>query len=154
IADLIRHLEPTRRPVLSGGLATSFGCSIEGRIPEKDVITYAVKLAEAGAGRIGVADTVGYCDPAAARRIFKAVLDAVSPLPVTAHFHDTRGLGLANVLAALDIGITHFDACLAGLGGCPYAPGATGNVVMEDLVFMLESMGMRTGVDLEHLIGV
>jgi hydroxymethylglutaryl-CoA lyase len=154
IADLIKGMDPAKRPVLSGGLATSFGCTIEGQIPERDVVEFAVKLAEAGAGRIGVADTVGYGQPAAVRRVYKAVLAAVRPLTVSAHFHDTRGLGLANVVASLDAGITNFDACLAGLGGCPYAPGATGNVVMEDLVFMLEGMGLRTGVDLEKLIEV
>jgi hydroxymethylglutaryl-CoA lyase len=79
---------------------------------------------------------------------------AVKPLPVAAHFHDTRGLGLANALAALDSGVTRFDACLAGLGGCPFAPGASGNIVMEDLVFMLEGMGLRTGVDIDRLIAV
>jgi len=101
-----------------------------------------------------VADTVGYADPASVRRIFKAVQAAVNPLPVSAHFHDTRGLGLANALAAFDTGVKQFDGCLAGLGGCPYAPGATGNVVMEDMVFMFEGMGMRTGVDIERLVEV
>ena len=101
-----------------------------------------------------LADTVGYADPASVRRLFTAVQAAVKPLPVAAHFHDTRGLGLANALAALDTGVTRFDACLAGLGGCPFAPGASGNIVMEDLVFMLEGMGLRTGVDIDRLIAV
>ncbi len=154
IAKLIKSLDPSKRPLLSGGLATVFGCTIEGQIPEKDAVKYAVQLAEAGADRIGIADTVGYADPSSVRRIFKQVQSAVSPMPVGAHFHNTRGLGLANALAALDVGIRQLDGCLAGLGGCPYAPGATGNVVMEDLVFMLEGMGLRTGVDIEGLIAV
>jgi hydroxymethylglutaryl-CoA lyase len=154
IAKLIKSLDPSRRPLLSGGLATVFGCTIEGQIQEKDVVKYAVQLVDAGADRIGIADTVGYADPSSVRRIFKQVQSAVSPTPVGAHFHDTRGLGLANVLAALDVDIRQFDGCLAGLGGCPYAPGATGNVVIEDLVFMLEAMGLRTGVDIDRLIAV
>jgi hydroxymethylglutaryl-CoA lyase len=135
-------------------LSTAFGCTIEGQIPEQDVVRYAAALAETGAGEICLADTVGYADPASVRRLFTAVQAAVKPLPVAAHFHDTRGLGLANALAALDTGVTRFDACLAGLGGCPFAPGASGNIVMEDLVFMLEGMGLRTGVDIDRLIAV
>ncbi len=154
IAALIDGLDPSKRPVLAGGLSTAFGCTIEGQIPEQDVVRYAVQLAEAGADEICVADTVGYADPVSVRRVFKAVQAAVKPLPVAAHFHDTRGLGLANALAASDAGITRFDACLAGLGGCPFAPGASGNVVMEDLVFMFEGMGLRTGVNIDRLIAV
>jgi hydroxymethylglutaryl-CoA lyase len=151
---LIKDVGPAARPALSGGLATVFGCTVEGQIPEKDAVHYAVQLAEAGADRIGIADTVGYGDPAAVRRIFKAVLEAVHPLPVSAHFHDTRGLGLANALAAFDVGVRHFDGCVGGLGGCPFAPGATGNIVVEDLVFMFESMGVRTGIELDRLVAV
>ena len=154
IVALIRSLDPPKRPALAGGLSTAFGCTIEGQIQEQDVVRYAVALAESGADEICVADTVGYADPASVRRVFKAVQMAVKPLPVAAHFHDTRGLGLANALAALDSGVTRFDACLAGLGGCPFAPGASGNIVMEDLVFMLEGMGLRTGVDIDRLIAV
>lgn len=154
IATMLNSPSVPRRPVLAGGLSTALGCTIEGNIAERDVVHYAVKLAEADADEICVADTVGYADPMAVRRIFKAVQKAVNPLPVAAHFHDTRGLGLANALAAFDTGVIRFDACLAGLGGCPFAPGASGNVVMEDLVFMFEGMGMRTGVDLDRLIAV
>ena len=154
IARLINGLDASRRPLLAGGLSTALGCTIEGRISEDEVVRYAVALAEAGADEISVADTVGYADPTSVRRVFKAVGSAVSPLPLAAHFHDTRGLGLANALAALDSGVRRFDACLAGLGGCPFAPGATGNIVMEDLVFMLEGMGLRTGVDIERLVAV
>ena len=154
IAGLIKSLTPEKRPVLAGGLSTALGCTIEGQISEDEVVRYAVQLAEAGADEICIADTVGYADPMSVRRVFKAVQSAVKPLPVAAHFHDTRGLGLANALAALDTGVIRFDACLAGLGGCPFAPGASGNVVMEDLVFMFEGMGLRTGVDIDRLIGV
>jgi hydroxymethylglutaryl-CoA lyase len=154
IARLIKSVDPARRPVLAGGLSTALGCTIEGQISEDDVMRYATLLAQAGADEICVADTVGYADPASVRRVFKAVQAAVKPLPVAAHFHDTRGVGLANALAALDTGVRRFDACLAGLGGCPFAPGASGNIVMEDLVFMLEGMGLRTGVDLDQLITV
>lgn len=152
IAELIRDTEPSRRPRLAAGLSTALGCTLEGPIDEAEVTRYAVRLAESGADEIVVADTVGYADPASVRRVFTGVIGAVNPLPVWAHFHDTRGLGLANVLAALDVGVRRFDSSLAGLGGCPYAPGATGNIVTEDLAFMLESMGLRTGIDLERLI--
>ncbi len=123
-------------------------------MPVADVVRYAVALAEAGADELIVPDTVGYADPALVRTGFKAVLGAGGKLPVGAHFHDTRGTGLANVTAALDCGVRHFDASLAGIGGCPFAPGATGNIVMDDLCFMLDSMGLRTGVDIEKLIAV
>jgi len=143
-----------RRPKLVGSLSTSFGCSYEGQVPIDDVSRYAAQLAEAGADELLIADTVGYADPARVRLVFNAVLDAVAPLPVGAHFHDTRGTGLANVTAALDCGIRRFDASLAGLGGCPLEPGASGNIVTEDLCFMLDSMGLRTGIDIEKLLAV
>src|SRR5262249_33345876 len=101
-----------------------------------------------------LADTVGYGQPAAVGRVFRRVIDDVAPLPVSGHFHDTRGLGLANVLTALNAGARSFDASLGGLGGCPYAPGATGNIVTEDLAFMLEAMGFDTGIDIDRLIKV
>jgi hydroxymethylglutaryl-CoA lyase len=154
IAALLKSLPAERRPKLAGGLSTALGCTIEGKVRESEVTRYAAKLAELGADEISVADTVGYADPASVRRVFKAVMAEVPGVPVAAHFHDTRGQGIANALAALDVGVRRFDACLGGLGGCPYAPGATGNVDMEDLVFMLEGMGLRTGVDLEKLIAV
>lgn len=154
IVELVRSQPAGKRPILVGGLATALGCSFEGRVPVDDVVRYAVALAEAGADELVVPDTVGYADPAQVRRVFKAVLAAVGKLPVAAHFHDTRGTGLANVTAALDCGVTRFDASLAGIGGCPFAPGATGNIVMDDLVFMLDSMGLRTGVDIEKLVAV
>jgi hydroxymethylglutaryl-CoA lyase len=143
-----------RRPKIVGCLATAFGCTIEGAVDEDRVRRFATAYVEAGADEIVLADTVGYGNPGAIKRVFKAVIGEVAPLPVAAHFHDTRGLGLANVHAALEAGARAFDASLGGFGGCPYAPGATGNIVMEDLVFLLESMGLRTGVDLAKLIAV
>jgi hydroxymethylglutaryl-CoA lyase len=101
-----------------------------------------------------LADTVGYGNPVAIKRVFREVLDIAGDIPVAAHFHNTRGLGLANVLAALEAGVRYFDASLGGLGGCPYAPGATGNIVMEDTAFMLEAMGLDTGIDLDRLLEV
>ena len=154
IAELVRQQPTQQRPKLLGGLSTALGCSYEGEIPVEDVVRYAVALAEAGADEIMIADTVGYATPVSVKTVFKAVTDAVGPVPVSAHFHDTRGLGLANVAAALDCGVRRFDASLAGLGGCQFAPGATGNIVMDDLCFMLERMGLRTGVDLDKLLAV
>jgi hydroxymethylglutaryl-CoA lyase len=143
-----------RRALVAGGLSTALGCSYEGRVPVDDVRRYAAAQAEIGVDEVTVADTVGYGDPAQVRAVFKAVMAEVGKLPVAAHFHDTRGTGLANVAAALEVGVRAFDATLAGLGGCPYAPGASGNIVMDDLVFMLDSMGLATGVDLEKLLAV
>lgn len=154
IVALRDTLPADRRPALIGGLSTALGCSYEGRIAVDEVRKYALQYAEAGADEVLVADTVGYGDPAQVRAVFKAVLAEVGALPVGAHFHDTRGTGLANVAAALDCGVRRFDASLAGLGGCPFAPGASGNIVMDDLCFMLDSMGLRTGVDLGKLIAV
>jgi hydroxymethylglutaryl-CoA lyase len=135
-------------------LATAFGCTIEGDVDEERVRRIATEGAEAGADGIVLADTVGYGQPAAIERVFRKVIADVAPLPVAAHFHDTRGLGLANVLAAYTAGCREFDASLGGLGGCPYAPGATGNIVMEDTAFLFESMGCDTGIDLDALVEV
>lgn len=158
VADFRRVLaardavEASRRPKVGCGLATAFGCTIQGHVDEDIVRRIAGEVAEAGADEIAIADTVGYANPKAVGRVFRAVLAEVGTLSVAAHFHDTRGLGLANVHAALDAGVRAFDASLAGLGGCPYAPGATGNIVTEDLVFMLAAMGFATGIDLAKLI--
>lgn len=154
MAGLARAQPEATRPVLCGGLATALGCSYEGDVPVADVVRYAVALAEAGADELIIPDTVGYANPALVRQVFKAVLAEVGALPVAAHFHDTRGTGLANLLAALDCGVRAFDASLGGLGGCPFAPGATGNIVMEDAAYMLESMGVDTGIDLAALLEV
>lgn len=154
IVEMVRALSAAARPKVVGGLSTALGCSYEGRVPVADVVRYAVQLAEAGADEIVVADTVGYADPVQVRTVFKAVMAELGALPIAAHFHDTRGTGLANVSAAVECGVRRFDASLAGLGGCPFAPGASGNIVMDDLCFMLDSMGLRTGVDLEKLLQV
>jgi hydroxymethylglutaryl-CoA lyase len=140
-----------KRPRINCGLATAFGCTIEGDVDEDRVRRIAGEIAEAGADGIILADTVGYGQPAAIGRVFRRVIADVAPVPVAAHFHDTRGLGIANVLAAFAAGCTSFDASLGGLGGCPYAPGATGNIVLEDTVFMFEAMGIATGIDIEKL---
>jgi len=142
------------RVQLAAGLSTALGCSYEGPIAVDEVRRCAAELAAMGADEIMIADTVGYATPAQVREVFRAVLAETGALPVAAHFHDTRGTGLANVVAALDCGIRRFDASLGGLGGCPYAPGASGNIVMEDLVFLLEGMGLKTGVDLAKLLAV
>ncbi len=136
------------------GLATAFGCTIEGDVDEDRVRRIASEVAAAGADGIILADTVGYGQPAAIGRVFRKVIADVAPLPVMAHFHDTRGLGLANVLAAYEAGCRFFDASLGGLGGCPYAPGATGNIVLEDTVFLFEAMGVATGIDIAKLEAV
>jgi hydroxymethylglutaryl-CoA lyase len=154
VVALCRTGPEDRRPRIACGLATAFGCTIEGAVDEDRVRRIAIEVAEAGADAIALADTVGYGQPAAVERVFRRVMTDVAPLPVSGHFHDTRGLGLANVLAALNAGARSFDASLGGLGGCPYAPGATGNIVTEDLAFMLEAMGFETGIDLDRLIAV
>jgi hydroxymethylglutaryl-CoA lyase len=149
----LRNSNPDYRSIrIAGGLATAFGCTIAGPVPLSEVLRAAQALVELGADEIAVADTVGYGNPTQCRQIFREVIDIAGDIPVAAHFHDTRGLGLANVVAALDVGVRRFDASLAGLGGCPYAPGASGNVVMDDLVFMLEAMGLVTGVDMDKLL--
>ena len=137
---------------LEAGCATAFGCSIEGVVPEDRVLRVAEGLVEAGADSIVLADTVGYGNPAQVRRLVAAVRSVVGDRLEALHLHDTMGLGLANAYAGLESGIRQFDASLAGLGGCPYAPGASGNIVTEDLVFLLESAGFSTGIDLAALV--
>jgi hydroxymethylglutaryl-CoA lyase len=134
------------------GLSTAFGCTLQGRVDEDDVIRLAEQAAEAGANECGLSDTTGMANPAQVKRLFRRLQSALGERAGAAHLHNTRGLGLANCLAAYDVGVTTFDASLGGLGGCPYAPGASGNVVTEDLVFMFEAMGVKTGVDIERLI--
>lgn len=134
------------------GLATAFGCTIQGVVPEDDVVRMALRVADCGVDAIHPADTVGFAGPAQVRRLLRRLLEEVGERCASVHLHDTRGQGLANVVAALDVGIRAFDSAHAGLGGCPYAPGATGNIVTEDLVFLLESMGLSTGVDIERLV--
>ena len=135
------------------GIATTFGCTIQGHVPEAQVLRLVESLAAAGADEIALADTVGYANPAQVKRIFSAVA-AIFDKPIYAHFHDTRGLGLANVSAAVDAGITRFDASIGGLGGCPFAPGASGNIDTEDCGFLLESLGFDTGLDIDKLVAL
>ncbi len=134
------------------GISTAFGCTVQGLVPEDDVVRMAEMLIDVGVGEVGLSDTTGMANPAQVRRLFKRVFAAIGNKTGAAHLHNTRGLGLANCLAAYDVGVRTFDSSLGGLGGCPYAPGASGNVVTEDLVFMFEAMGVRTGVDVDRLI--
>jgi hydroxymethylglutaryl-CoA lyase len=143
--------QPRRMEVIAGA-STAFGCSIDGVVPVAKTVEVATGLARAGVDKLMLADTVGYAHPAQVKEAVRAVRAAIGPVLWGLHLHDTMGLGLANALAGLEEGIRAFDSCLAGLGGCPYAPGASGNVVTEDLVFMLESMGFETGIDLPQLL--
>ncbi len=143
---------PGKRPSLEAGISTAFGCSIQGEVPEADVVQMAVALAEAGFDSIGLSDTSGYANPQQVRRLLRAVRTEIGARCDSLHLHDTMGLGLANVTVSVEEGIRIFDSALAGLGGCPFAPGASGNIVTEDLVFLLESLGLRTGVSLEALM--
>ena len=138
--------------LIEGGVGTAFGCTLQGEVPRDEVLRLVQALLDAGADRISLADTVGYADPASVRALFEGALRLCGERFWSGHFHDTRGLGLANVCAALDVGVRRFDATLGGIGGCPYAPGASGNVTTEDLAFMLASMRYRTGVDVERLL--
>ena len=135
---------------LEGAVSTAFGCTLQGAVPEDDVVRIAVALAEF-CDAVALADTVGYANPAQVKRLFRRVKGEIGAKLEGAHFHDTRGLGLANALAACEEGVRHFDSSMGGLGGCPFAPGASGNVITEDLVFMFESMGLKTGIDLDRL---
>jgi len=150
IAELRNAVAPQVK--LEAGISTAFGCTLQGLVPEDDVIRLAAQCIEAGADESGLSDTVGYANPAQVRRLFKRLRAELGQHAGAAHMHNTRGLGIANCLAAWDEGVRTFDASLGGLGGCPYAPGASGNAVTEDLVFMFEAMGVRTGIDLEKLI--
>jgi hydroxymethylglutaryl-CoA lyase len=155
IAALIRAQPEGERPHFEGSLSTVFGCTLEGPIPDDQVARLAEALMEAGCDEVGLSDTTGYADPRAVRKLIALVRSAVGQDAVTGiHLHNTRGLGLANALAALDMGLTTLDSSLGGIGGCPFAPGASGNIVTEDLVFMLEAMGLRTGIDLDKLLAV
>lgn len=148
----LKETEAGRGMVLGVGLATSFGCTLQGYVDPQRVFEVARRVAAGGADELIVADTVGYGNPAQVKALLPPIIEIAAGRRVICHFHDTRGLGLANVAAALDAGVRAFDASLAGLGGCPFAPGATGNIATEDTAFMLESMGFSTGVDIEALL--
>ncbi len=134
------------------GISTAFGCTLQGQVPESEVISLAVALANLGVDEVGLSDTTGYANPAQVKRLFKQLFQELGSKAGAAHMHNTRGLGLANCLAAYEEGVRTFDASQGGLGGCPYAPGASGNVVTEDLVFMFEAMGVSTGIQFEKLL--
>jgi hydroxymethylglutaryl-CoA lyase len=150
IMDWLRA-QQRKVPVVAGA-STAFGCSIDGVVPTAKTVALCKGLADAGVDQIMLADTVGYAHPAQIKEVVLATRDAIGAVLHGLHLHDTCGLGIANALAGLEVGIRAFDSCLGGLGGCPYAPGASGNVVTEDLVFMLESMGFRTGIDIAELL--
>jgi hydroxymethylglutaryl-CoA lyase len=155
IAALIREQPAASRPRFEGGLSTAFGCTLEGVVPEERVLRLGEALMAAGCDEVGLSDTTGYANPAQVKRLVRRLRSVVGDEAFAGlHLHNTRGLGLANVLAGLEVGVTTFDSSLGGLGGCPFAPGASGNVVTEDLVFMLEAMGLSTGIDLPKLLEV
>ena len=136
------------------GISTAFGCTLQGKVESAEVLRLLRAVLDAGVDRVGLADTVGYADPAMVRQLFEQALPIAGDRLNCGHFHDTRGLGMANVYAAWEVGITRFDACLAGIGGCPHAPGASGNVSTEDLVYLFASMGVSTGQDFDRLIAL
>jgi hydroxymethylglutaryl-CoA lyase len=139
---------------LEVGISTAFGCTIQGEVPEGEVVRIVQAVLDAGADAVSLADTVGYADPVMVSRLFEKVLRVAGDRLDTAHFHDTRGLGLANCFAAIQLGITRLDACIGGIGGCPHAPGASGNVATEDVAYMLASMGIDTGLDFDALMAL
>jgi hydroxymethylglutaryl-CoA lyase len=136
------------------GISTAFGCTLQGRVEPAEVLRLVKAVLDTGVDRVSLADTVGYADPAMVQELFALTLPVAGDKLNCGHFHDTRGLGLANVYAALQMGITRFDACLGGIGGCPHAPGASGNVATEDLAYLLASMGISTGQDFDQLIAL
>jgi hydroxymethylglutaryl-CoA lyase len=142
------------KTLIEGGVGTAFGCTIQGEVKVSEVLRLMQALLDAGVDRVSLADTVGYANPAMVRDLFERALRIAGDRFCCGHFHDTRGLGLANVYAALETGVARFDATLAGIGGCPHAPGASGNVSSEDLAWMLQSMGIATGIDIEQLLAV
>jgi len=153
IADLIASLDD--KPHFEAGLSTAFGCTIEGPVSEDLVVRSAERLMECGVAEVGLSDTTGYANPEQVKRLLRKIQSAVGKENITGvHLHNTRGLGLANALAAIEEGITTIDSSLGGIGGCPFAPGASGNIVTEDLVFMLQAMGLETGIDIDKLLAV
>jgi len=142
------------RPIVNAAISMALGCSITGPVDPREVMRIAEKCLEAGVDFVAIADTVGYAGPKQVAELTKAIVKISGSKPVCVHLHDTRGMGIANASAALDAGAGILDGSLGGLGGCPFAPGATGNVVFEDLVFLCESKGFNTGIDIEKLIAV
>jgi hydroxymethylglutaryl-CoA lyase len=153
IVELLKSRPAQTRPRLEGGLSTAFGCTYEGIVPADKVVRLAEQLVSAGCDEVGLADSVGFANPAQVRDLVVRVRAVTGKARFAGlHLHNTRGLGLANVIAGLEVDVDTFDSSMAGIGGCPFAPGATGNIVTEDLVFMLEAMGLRTGVDYDKLM--
>jgi hydroxymethylglutaryl-CoA lyase len=142
------------KPIVHAAISMALGCSIAGAVDPNEVIRLVGKCFEAGVDSVGIADTVGYAGPKQVGDLTKAAVRIAGSKPICVHLHDTRGMGIANASAALDEGARILDGSLGGLGGCPFAPGATGNVVFEDLVFLCESKGFATGIDIEKLIAV
>jgi hydroxymethylglutaryl-CoA lyase len=142
------------KPLVNAAISMALGCSITGPVDPDEVIRLVEKCLEVGVDFVAIADTVGYAGPKQVGELTKAVVRLAGGKPVCVHLHDTRGMGIANASAALDAGARVLDGSLGGLGGCPFAPGATGNVVFEDLVFLCDSKGFATGIDLEKLIAV
>jgi len=142
------------RCLIEVGLSTAFGCTLQGRVEPDDVLRLLRAVLDAGVDRVGLADTVGYADPQMVRELFERARGVAGDKLSCGHFHDTRGMGIANVFAAWQTGIHRFDACLAGIGGCPHAPGASGNVATEDVAYLFASMGIPTGQDFEKLIAL
>ena len=136
------------------GISTAFGCTIQGRVDPDEVLRLLQAVLDAGVDRVGLADTVGYADPAAVASLFERAFKVAGQQLACGRFHDTRGLGMANVYAAWQAGVRRFDACIAGLGGCPHAPGASGNVATEDLAYLFASMGQPTGLDIGRLLAL
>jgi hydroxymethylglutaryl-CoA lyase len=143
-----------RKTLIEGGVGTAFGCTIQGEVKASEVLRLMQALLDAGADRVSLADTVGYADPGSVSRLFEQALKIAGDKLWCGHFHDTRGLALANAFATLELGVARFDASLAGIGGCPHAPGASGNASSEDLVFMLEASGVSTGIDLPAFLAL
>jgi hydroxymethylglutaryl-CoA lyase len=146
--------ESGSRCTIEVGISTAFGCTIQGAVAPAEVMRLVEASLDAGAERVGLADTVGYADPLAVTKLFESAFRIAGDRLTCGHFHDTRGLGMANVFAAWNTGIRHFDASLAGIGGCPHAPGASGNVASEDVAYLFASMGVATGIELERLLAL
>ena len=142
------------RCLIEVGISTAFGCTLQGRVDEDEVLRLVQAVLDAGAERVGLADTVGYADPLQVARLFERAFAVAGSRLACGHFHDTRGLGLANVFAAWQAGVRRFDACVGGIGGCPHAPGASGNVATEDVAYLFASMGVPTGLDLGALLAL
>ncbi|GAC1531244.1 MAG: hypothetical protein NVS2B4_10500 [Ramlibacter sp.] len=151
---VVRGAARAKPVAINVALSTAFGCPFDGAVAPARVLGFVERYEQLGIGGVSLCDTTGMANPAQVARLCEAVLARFPRMQVTAHFHNTRGMGLANALAALDASIDRFDASLGGLGGCPFAPGATGNVCTEDLVHMFQAMGCDTGVDLDCLLEV